>query len=133
MSVSTSIVLWFDLAFITVLNVHGMVPMGSVLAASFLIAYSWLGVLTVRQLQLVYALSCLFLFDLSFVLAYASSLFYFSDEYVICIGCKSPDTILSKENRLFFLRCEKVTVINQASYQFADFSSWSIRYSCLYL
>ena len=34
----------------------------------------------------------------------------FSDEYVICIGCKSPDTILSKENRLFFLRCEKVTV-----------------------
>jgi translation initiation factor 2 beta subunit (eIF-2beta)/eIF-5 len=33
----------------------------------------------------------------------------FSDEYVICLGCKSPDTILSKENRLFFLRCEKVT------------------------
>ncbi|KAJ8765496.1 hypothetical protein K2173_014618 [Erythroxylum novogranatense] len=32
------------------------------------------------------------------------------DEYVICIGCKSPDTILSKENRLFFLRCEKVMV-----------------------
>lgn len=32
-----------------------------------------------------------------------------SDEYVICLGCKSPDTILSKENRLFFLRCEKVT------------------------
>ncbi|XP_073300540.1 eukaryotic translation initiation factor 2 subunit beta-like [Primulina huaijiensis] len=29
------------------------------------------------------------------------------DEYVICNGCKSPDTILSKENRLFFLRCEK--------------------------
>ncbi|KAF5728785.1 eukaryotic translation initiation factor 2 subunit beta [Tripterygium wilfordii] len=29
------------------------------------------------------------------------------NEYVICIGCKSPDTILSKENRLFFLRCEK--------------------------
>ncbi|XP_033138618.1 eukaryotic translation initiation factor 2 subunit beta isoform X1 [Brassica rapa] len=29
-------------------------------------------------------------------------------EYVICLGCKSPDTILSKENRLFFLRCEKV-------------------------
>ncbi|KAF3961886.1 hypothetical protein CMV_013537 [Castanea mollissima] len=28
-------------------------------------------------------------------------------EYVICLGCKSPDTILSKENRLFFLRCEK--------------------------
>ena len=30
------------------------------------------------------------------------------DEYVICLGCKSPDTILSKENRLFFLRCEQV-------------------------
>ncbi|KAJ3693782.1 hypothetical protein LUZ60_009262 [Juncus effusus] len=28
-------------------------------------------------------------------------------EYVICSGCKSPDTILSKENRLFFLRCEQ--------------------------
>ncbi|GKC92516.1 eukaryotic translation initiation factor 2 subunit beta-like protein [Tanacetum coccineum] len=30
------------------------------------------------------------------------------NEYVICNGCKSPDTILSKENRLFFLRCEKI-------------------------
>ncbi|KAI8574543.1 hypothetical protein RHMOL_Rhmol01G0363000 [Rhododendron molle] len=30
-----------------------------------------------------------------------------ADEYVICNGCKSPDTILSKENCLFFLRCEK--------------------------
>ncbi|KAJ6383289.1 hypothetical protein OIU78_026719 [Salix suchowensis] len=30
------------------------------------------------------------------------------NEYVICLGCKSPDTILSKENRLFFLRCEKI-------------------------
>ncbi|XP_068668465.1 eukaryotic translation initiation factor 2 subunit beta-like [Aristolochia californica] len=29
------------------------------------------------------------------------------NEYVICTGCKSPDTILSKENRLFFLRCEQ--------------------------
>ncbi|XP_004288314.1 PREDICTED: eukaryotic translation initiation factor 2 subunit beta [Fragaria vesca subsp. vesca] len=29
------------------------------------------------------------------------------NEYVICLGCKSPDTILSKENRLYFLRCEK--------------------------
>ncbi|KAD6119932.1 hypothetical protein E3N88_11203 [Mikania micrantha] len=29
------------------------------------------------------------------------------NEYVICNGCKSPDTILQKENRLFFLRCEK--------------------------
>lgn len=32
------------------------------------------------------------------------------NEYVICNGCKSPDTILSKENRLFFLRCEKVCI-----------------------
>ncbi|WVZ67090.1 hypothetical protein U9M48_016226 [Paspalum notatum var. saurae] len=30
------------------------------------------------------------------------------NEYVICNGCKSPDTILSKENRLFFLRCEQL-------------------------
>ncbi|XP_010261335.1 PREDICTED: eukaryotic translation initiation factor 2 subunit beta isoform X1 [Nelumbo nucifera] len=29
------------------------------------------------------------------------------NEYVICNGCKSPDTILTKENRLFFLRCEQ--------------------------
>lgn len=29
------------------------------------------------------------------------------NEYVICNGCKSPDTILVKENRLFFLRCEQ--------------------------
>jgi translation initiation factor 2 beta subunit (eIF-2beta)/eIF-5 len=33
-----------------------------------------------------------------------------ADEYVMCNGCKSPDTILSKENRLFFLRCEQVFV-----------------------
>eukprot|EP00897_Mesotaenium_endlicherianum_P006551 jgi/Mesen1/5924/ME000030S05184 len=29
------------------------------------------------------------------------------NEYVMCSGCKSADTILSKENRLFFLRCEQ--------------------------
>eukprot|EP00249_Psilotum_nudum_P018174 c26675_g2_i2 orf=549-929(+) len=29
------------------------------------------------------------------------------NEYVMCNGCKSPDTVLSKENRLFFLRCEQ--------------------------
>ncbi|KAG0479085.1 hypothetical protein HPP92_013804 [Vanilla planifolia] len=29
------------------------------------------------------------------------------NEYVICNGCKSADTILTKENRLFFLRCEQ--------------------------
>ncbi|KAI3806236.1 hypothetical protein L1987_22135 [Smallanthus sonchifolius] len=29
------------------------------------------------------------------------------NEYVICNGCKSPDTKLERENRLFFLRCEK--------------------------
>lgn len=27
-------------------------------------------------------------------------------EYVTCKTCKSPDTILTKENRLFFLQCE---------------------------
>ncbi|KAK1311750.1 hypothetical protein QJS10_CPA07g01329 [Acorus calamus] len=29
------------------------------------------------------------------------------NEYVVCSGCKSADTILTKENRLFFLRCEQ--------------------------
>lgn len=28
-------------------------------------------------------------------------------EYVLCKMCKSPDTILNRENRLFFLRCEQ--------------------------
>lgn len=27
-------------------------------------------------------------------------------EYVTCHTCKSPDTILSRENRLFFMTCE---------------------------
>lgn len=27
-------------------------------------------------------------------------------EYVTCKTCRSPDTVLSKENRLFFLKCE---------------------------
>lgn len=31
----------------------------------------------------------------------------YATEYVICIGCKSPDTTLSEDNCLFFLRCEK--------------------------
>uniref|UniRef100_A0A803MJK0 Eukaryotic translation initiation factor 2 subunit beta n=1 Tax=Chenopodium quinoa TaxID=63459 RepID=A0A803MJK0_CHEQI len=31
----------------------------------------------------------------------------YANEYVICSGCKSSDTILFKENRLFFLRCEQ--------------------------
>ncbi|XP_021752190.1 eukaryotic translation initiation factor 2 subunit beta-like isoform X2 [Chenopodium quinoa] len=31
----------------------------------------------------------------------------YANEYVICMGCKSSDTILCKENRLFFLRCEQ--------------------------
>ena len=31
----------------------------------------------------------------------------YANEYVICNGCKSPDTNLSKENRLLFIRCEK--------------------------
>ncbi|PON32113.1 Translation initiation factor 2, beta subunit [Parasponia andersonii] len=29
------------------------------------------------------------------------------NEYVICNTCKSPDTILTKENLLVFLRCEQ--------------------------
>lgn len=29
------------------------------------------------------------------------------NEYVICNGCKSPDTIMIRENRLSFLKCEK--------------------------
>ncbi|GBG73600.1 hypothetical protein CBR_g16943 [Chara braunii] len=28
-------------------------------------------------------------------------------EYVMCVGCKSSDDILSKENRMFFLRCQQ--------------------------
>mmetsp|Transcript_29278 Transcript_29278/g.93679 ORF Transcript_29278/g.93679 Transcript_29278/m.93679 type:complete len:260 (+) Transcript_29278:175-954(+) len=28
-------------------------------------------------------------------------------EYVLCNMCKSPDTILNRENRLYFLRCEQ--------------------------
>jgi translation initiation factor 2 subunit 2 len=27
-------------------------------------------------------------------------------EYVTCKTCKSPDTILTKENRIFFQQCE---------------------------
>ncbi|CAN1255399.1 Eukaryotic translation initiation factor 2 subunit beta [Linum perenne] len=46
------------------------------------------------------------------------------NEYVICNGCKSPDTILSKENRIFFLRCEKV----RKSF---SFSLLAIQYSLL--
>lgn len=30
----------------------------------------------------------------------------FSEEYVTCHTCKSPDTMLQKEERLFFLQCE---------------------------
>ncbi|CAN0865470.1 Eukaryotic translation initiation factor 2 subunit beta [Linum grandiflorum] len=33
----------------------------------------------------------------------------FINEYVICIRCKSPDTILTKKTRLFDLRYEEVT------------------------
>ncbi|XP_057532521.1 eukaryotic translation initiation factor 2 subunit beta-like [Amaranthus tricolor] len=31
----------------------------------------------------------------------------YANEYVVCSGCKSSDTILAKENRLLFLRCEQ--------------------------
>ena len=29
-----------------------------------------------------------------------------SVEYVVCKTCKSPDTLLNKENRLYFITCE---------------------------
>ncbi|MCL7049363.1 hypothetical protein MKW94_027453 [Papaver nudicaule] len=29
------------------------------------------------------------------------------NEYIRCQGCRSPDTVLFKENRLFFVRCEE--------------------------
>ena len=50
--------------------------------------------------------------------------FIFSDEYVICNGCKSSDTILSKENRLFFLRCEQVYLIIESYVAFLGVWSW---------
>ncbi|CAO2816060.1 unnamed protein product [Amaranthus hypochondriacus] len=31
----------------------------------------------------------------------------YANEYVVCVGCKSSDTILVKENRLLFRRCEQ--------------------------
>lgn len=49
-----------------------------------------------------------FLYDTTFLTLYFYGYVVSPDEYVICLGCKSPDTILSKENRLFFLRCEQV-------------------------
>ena len=48
----------------------------------------------------------------------------FSDEYVICNGCKSPDTILSKENRLFFLRCEQVKYLAKPC------RMWGLQFCC---
>ena len=30
----------------------------------------------------------------------------FSEEYVTCHTCRSPDTILQKDTRIFFLQCE---------------------------
>ncbi|KAK9671455.1 hypothetical protein RND81_12G031100 [Saponaria officinalis] len=31
----------------------------------------------------------------------------YAGEYVLCYGCKSPNTVLSKENRLMFVQCEE--------------------------
>lgn len=31
---------------------------------------------------------------------------FFTEEYVTCHTCKSPETILSKDTRLYFLQCE---------------------------
>ncbi|CAB4278387.1 unnamed protein product [Prunus armeniaca] len=36
-------------------------------------------------------------------------------EYVFCVGCKSPDTTLSEDNCLFFLRCEKCGVVQSVA------------------
>lgn len=44
-------------------------------------------------------------------------------EYVTCHTCKSPDTILSKENRLFFLTCEQCGARNSVSSIKAGFSA----------
>jgi hypothetical protein len=41
-----------------------------------------------------------------------------ADAYVMCNGCKSPDTILTKENRPFFLRCEQVCNSASGSFMF---------------
>ncbi|KAJ6297608.1 hypothetical protein OIU78_023214 [Salix suchowensis] len=54
------------------------------------------------------------------------------NEYVICLGCKSPDTILSKENRLFFLRCEKmsIAIIFQSRWQMYVHPRPSLLWEC---
>jgi len=44
-------------------------------------------------------------------------------EYVTCHTCKSPDTIMSKENRLFFLTCETCGARNSVSSIKAGFSA----------
>ncbi|KAH0987508.1 hypothetical protein GBA52_014685 [Prunus armeniaca] len=39
----------------------------------------------------------------------------YATEYVFCIGCKSPDTTLSEDNCLFFLRCEKCGAVQSVA------------------
>ncbi|CAF1740188.1 hypothetical protein HID58_086679 [Brassica napus] len=39
--------------------------------------------------------------------SFEANLRKYVNNYVICHGCKSPDTNLTKENRLFFMRCEQ--------------------------
>ncbi|KAJ4876477.1 Eukaryotic translation initiation factor 2 subunit beta [Raphanus sativus] len=39
--------------------------------------------------------------------SFESNLRKYVNNYVICLGCKSPNTNLTKENRLFFMRCEQ--------------------------
>ncbi len=36
----------------------------------------------------------------------SNCLFVFTEEYVTCHTCRSPDTILQKDTRLYFLQCE---------------------------
>jgi len=36
-------------------------------------------------------------------------------EYVTCKVCKSPETILEKDNRIFFLHCEACGAVKSVS------------------
>lgn len=50
---------------------------------------------------------CVFIwFILVFLLISLNTYFRYIKEYVTCHTCRSPDTILQKDTRLFFLQCE---------------------------
>ncbi|KAJ1927740.1 translation initiation factor eIF-2 beta subunit [Tieghemiomyces parasiticus] len=48
-------------------------------------------------------------------------------EYVTCKTCKSPDTILTKENRLFFLQCESCGSTRSVSAIKTGFQAQTVR------